>query len=44
MSQLNMLKKLGEGQFGRVFLVRNKEGEKFALKCIQKEQVIEHHM
>jgi serine/threonine protein kinase len=41
MGQLSVLKKLGEGQFGKVFLVKNKaDGALFALKCIQKQQII----
>lgn len=33
------MKELGEGQFGRVILVKDQEsGESFALKCISKRQ------
>lgn len=35
-------RKLGEGQFGKVFLVRDKNTEeRYALKCIKKKDVIE---
>jgi len=39
------MKKLGEGQFGKVFLVKSKaDNNLFALKCIQKQQIIENKM
>ena len=35
-------KKLGAGQFGSVYLVREKNHEDFmALKCVSKQQVVE---
>ena len=37
MDDLMLLKKLGEGQFGKVFLVRNKnDNNLYALKSIKK--------
>ena len=40
-----MLKKLGEGQFGKVYLVENmKNQQKFALKCIEKNMIIKNKM
>ncbi len=41
LSDLFMLKKLGEGQFGHVFLVTDKAKENcYALKCISKEETV----
>ena len=41
MDQLMVVKRLGEGQFGKVFLVKNKnDNSLYALKCIQKQQII----
>ncbi len=40
-----MIKKLGFGQFGSVYLVRNRENRKFyALKCISKLQILEQNL
>lgn len=40
-----MLDKLGEGQFGTVFLVTDpSQKKKFALKCISKEQTIKNKL
>ena len=37
MDDLMLLKKLGEGQFGKVFLLRNKSTNNlYAIKCIKK--------
>lgn len=42
---LIMIKKLGFGQFGSVYLVKNKETSKmYALKCISKQQVLEQNL
>ena len=42
---LYILSKLGEGQMGRVFLVENRKTEqRYALKCVEKNQVIKHQM
>ncbi|KAM3131653.1 hypothetical protein pb186bvf_016184 [Paramecium bursaria] len=38
------LKKLGQGQFGNVYLVRNKDQSFYALKCISKQQIVEQHL
>jgi cGMP-dependent protein kinase len=38
LEELNVIKKLGEGQFGNVFLVNDRSKENlFALKCISKQ-------
>lgn len=40
-----MIKKLGFGQFGCVYLVRNRENRKlYALKCISKLQILEQNL
>lgn len=40
-----MIKKLGFGQFGSVYLCRNSKDEKlYALKCIIKAQIVEQHL
>ena len=38
-----MLKVIGRGSFGKVYLVRQRKNKKlFAMKCIRKDIVIEH--
>ena len=38
-------KKLGAGQFGSVYLVREKNQDQFyALKCVSKQQVVEQNL
>jgi cGMP-dependent protein kinase len=45
LSNMIMIKKLGFGQFGSVYLVKNKETSKmYALKCISKQQVLEQNL
>lgn len=46
LDSLVFLKKLGEGQFGRVYLVRESKGSNniYALKCIKKQQVVDSKM
>jgi cGMP-dependent protein kinase len=45
LSELIFIKKLGEGQFGHVFLVKNKvENELYALKGISKHQIAEQKL
>ena len=42
MADLLYEKKLGEGQFGKVFLVSDRSnGAQYALKCIKKKEVVE---
>lgn len=40
-NDFEVVKKLGEGQFGQVFLVKNKKacGELYAVKCLSKKAV-----
>ncbi|CAD8175040.1 unnamed protein product [Paramecium pentaurelia] len=39
------IKKLGQGQFGSVYLCKNKkDGKLYALKCIIKNQIVEQHL
>jgi cGMP-dependent protein kinase len=41
LEEMLVLKKLGEGQFGNVFLVTDKNKENcYALKCISKEETV----
>lgn len=45
LTELFLIKKLGVGQFGNVYLVRAKyNGNLYALKCIAKQQVIEQNL
>lgn len=45
LDSLISLKKLGEGQFGKVYLVRDKDTKNsYAIKCIPKYQVIKNKM
>lgn len=45
LEKMLFLKKLGEGQFGKVFLVKDSEtGQHYAIKCISKQSVIENKM
>ena len=44
MKELKYIAKLGEGQFGKVFLVEDEQGDRFALKCIKKREIIEYGM
>ena len=45
LSDLIYERKLGEGQFGKVYLVRDrKNDERYALKCIKKKEVISLNM
>ncbi|EGR32862.1 protein kinase domain protein [Ichthyophthirius multifiliis] len=45
LEEMISIKKLGFGQFGSVFLVKSKiDNEYYALKCIQKAQVIEQSL
>ena len=45
MDDLMLLKRLGEGQFGKVFLLRNKiDNNLYALKCIKKQKIIQNKM
>ncbi|CAD8186439.1 unnamed protein product [Paramecium pentaurelia] len=45
LDKLICIKKLGQGQFGNVYLVRtNQEDKLYALKCISKAQIVEQHL
>nr|CAH69748.1 cGMP-dependent protein kinase 13-3 [Paramecium tetraurelia] len=45
LDNLICIKKLGQGQFGNVYLVRTAQDEKlYALKCISKAQIVEQHL
>lgn len=45
LDSLISLKKLGEGQFGKVYLVKDKDTKQnYAIKCIPKHQVIKNKM
>ncbi|CAD8067231.1 unnamed protein product [Paramecium primaurelia] len=45
LDELISIKKLGQGQFGNVYLVHNKIDKKnYALKCISKAQIIEQNL
>jgi cGMP-dependent protein kinase len=46
LEQFICLKKLGEGQFGTVYLVKESKDSKnvYAVKCIKKRQVVEYKM
>lgn len=39
-TELNVIKEIGSGQFGNVLLVKRKEGEFYALKCVSKQMVL----
>ena len=41
LEEVKFLKKLGQGQFGSVYLGRSEDGNVFALKCISKQQVVD---
>ena len=45
-NDFEIVKKLGEGQFGQVFLVKNKKacGELYAVKCLSKKAVRQEQM
>ncbi|KAM3140827.1 hypothetical protein pb186bvf_007054 [Paramecium bursaria] len=45
LEQMIMIKKLGFGQFGSVYLCRNTKDHKlYAIKCIVKNQIVEQHL
>lgn len=45
LGDLEVVDKLGEGQFGTVFLVTDpSQKKKFALKCVSKEQTIKNKL
>ncbi|KAM3137532.1 hypothetical protein pb186bvf_010322 [Paramecium bursaria] len=45
LDQMISIRKLGQGQFGNVYLVQNKTDKKlYALKCISKAQIIEQNL
>ncbi|CAD8110985.1 unnamed protein product [Paramecium sonneborni] len=45
LDNLISIKKLGQGQFGNVYLVRTVQEDKmYALKCISKAQIVEQHL
>ena len=45
LNDLIFIKKLGEGQFGNVFLVKEpRSGELYALKAISKHQIVEQSL
>nr|CAH69660.1 cGMP-dependent protein kinase 13-1 [Paramecium tetraurelia] len=45
LDKLICIKKLGQGQFGNVYLVRTSQEDKmYALKCISKAQIVEQHL
>ena len=45
LSDLIFVKKLGEGQFGHVFLVRGKDSkEYYALKAVSRSQIVQENL
>jgi cGMP-dependent protein kinase len=45
LESLVVIKKLGFGQFGSVYLVKSKEVNKmYALKCVSKEQILDQNL
>ena len=43
LSDFDIKKRIGEGTFGKVFLVEHKETQlMYAMKCIRKDLIIEH--
>lgn len=45
LSDLIFIKKLGEGQFGHVFLVKGRETkEYYALKAVSKSQIVQENL
>ena len=44
LSDFEIKKRIGEGTFGKVFLVEHKETQlMYAMKCIRKDLIIEHN-
>ena len=44
LSDFEIKKRIGEGTFGKVFLVEHKETQiLYAMKCIRKDLIIEHN-
>lgn len=45
LSDFSVIKKLGEGQFGQVYLVINNKNQKlYALKCVSKAETIKYKL
>ena len=43
LADFNILKMIGKGSFGKVFLVEhNKTKQHYAMKCIRKDVILEH--